>query len=75
MKEPGIIFWMTSCLLPSLPCSVEVIHDYNIPELITGEVAFSEIEIRDKILEVATPATLEASVDTLYMKEHLHKRN
>ena len=26
LKEPSIIFWMTSCLLPSLRCSVEVIH-------------------------------------------------
>lgn len=50
------------------------IKNYNIPELITGEVPFSEIEIRDKILEAAIPAKLDASVDTIYMKKHLHKR-
>lgn len=51
------------------------IKNYNIPELITGEVPFSEMEIRDKILELPISAKLDASVDTVYMKELLLKRN
>lgn len=47
------------------------IKNYNIPELITGEVPVTPIEIRDKVLEEAIPAKLDASVDTVYMKTHL----
>lgn len=47
------------------------IKNYNIPELITGEVPFSQLEIRDKVLEVAVSAKIDASVDTVYMKQHL----
>jgi hypothetical protein len=49
------------------------IKNYNIPELITGEVKVSPLEIRDKILEDAIPAQLDPSVDTIYMKAHLAK--
>ena len=45
--------------------------NYNIPELITGEVNVSPLAIRDRVLENAVPAKLDPSVDTLYMKEHL----
>jgi len=51
------------------------IKNYNIPELITEEVPFSEMEIRDKILELPISAKLDASVDTIYMKDRLLKRN
>lgn len=47
------------------------IKNYNLPELITGKVPFSQLEIRDKVLEEAVPAKTDASVDTLYMKNHL----
>jgi hypothetical protein len=47
------------------------LKNYNIPELITGEVIVSPQAIRDKVLEDAVPAKLDPSVDTLYMKEHL----
>ena len=50
------------------------IKNYNIPELITGEVPISPIEIRDKVLEDAIPAKLDASVDTVYMKKHLQEQ-
>jgi len=49
------------------------IKNYNIPELITGEVPVSSLAIRDKVLEDAIPAKLDPSVDTLYMKAHLAK--
>lgn len=47
------------------------IKNYNIPELITGEVPYSPIEIRDKVLEAAIPAIPDDNIDTLYMKKHL----
>ncbi len=49
------------------------VKNYNIPELITGEVPVSPIELRDKIMEPAIPAKIDASVDTIYMKNHLPK--
>jgi hypothetical protein len=49
------------------------LKNFNIPELVTGEVPFSQIEIRDKVLEEAIPAKLDASVDMQYMKQLLHK--
>ena len=49
------------------------IKNYNIPELITGKVSFSHLEIRDKVLEDAAPAKIDASVDTVYMRRHLEK--
>lgn len=48
------------------------LENYNIPELITGEVPFSEIEIRTKILEEAISAQIEEGVDTIYLKKHLN---
>jgi Tol biopolymer transport system component len=45
--------------------------NYNIPELITGEVTVSPQAIRDKVLEDALPVKLDPSVDTVYMKKHL----
>lgn len=50
------------------------IKNHNIPELITGEVPVTPIEIRDKVLEEAIPAKLDASVDTVYMKTHLKEQ-
>ncbi|MFY9151245.1 MAG: hypothetical protein WAO52_04455 [Prolixibacteraceae bacterium] len=50
------------------------IKNYNIPELITGEVPVSPIKIRDKVLEKAIPVKLDASVDTAYMKRHLQEQ-
>jgi hypothetical protein len=47
------------------------IKNYNIPELIKGEVPYSQIEIRDKVLEDAIPAKIDSSVDTVYLKQHL----
>ncbi|MEI8113236.1 MAG: cytochrome C biosynthesis protein [Bacteroidia bacterium] len=47
------------------------LKNYNIPELITGEVTVSPQAIRDKVLETAIAAKLDPSVDTLYMKSHL----
>lgn len=47
------------------------IKNYNIPELIIGEVPNKQIEIRDKILESAVPAKIDPRVDTVYMKNHL----
>lgn len=47
------------------------IKNYNIPELITGEVSVSPLELRDKIMEEAMPVTLDPSVDTVYMSKHL----
>lgn len=47
------------------------LKNYNIPELITGEVKVSPLDIRDKVLENAINAKLDPSVDTLYMKQHL----
>jgi hypothetical protein len=47
------------------------LKNYNIPELITGEVAVSPQAIRDKVLENAIAVKLDPSVDTLYMKSHL----
>lgn len=47
------------------------IKNYNIPELITGEVVVSPQALRDKVLENAIPAKIDPSVDTVYMKAHL----
>lgn len=47
------------------------IKNYNIPELITGEVTVSPLAIRDKILEDAKAVKLDPAVDTVYMKRHL----
>jgi hypothetical protein len=47
------------------------IKNYNIPELITGEVTVSPLAIRDKVLEDAVPVRLDPNVDTDYMKRHL----
>lgn len=47
------------------------IKNYNIPELITGEVNVSPLSMRDKILEEALPVKLDGKVDTVYMKKHL----
>jgi len=49
------------------------IKNYNIPELITGEVVVSPQALRDKVLENAIPAKLDPTVDTIYMKAHLPK--
>jgi len=49
------------------------LKNYNIPELITGEVTVSPLDLRDKILEDAKPVKLDAAVDTVYMKKHLHE--
>jgi hypothetical protein len=49
------------------------IKNYNIPELITGEVDVLPLAIRDEILEEAIPVKLDSSVDTIYMNEHLLK--
>ncbi len=51
------------------------IKNYNIPELITGEVPYTKVEIRDKILEPALSVSLDATVDTVYLKKHLQKDN
>ena len=50
------------------------IKNYNIPELITGEVPYTPLEIRDKVLEEPVPARIDALVDTVYMKEHLNHK-
>ncbi|HET6558452.1 MAG TPA: hypothetical protein VFG54_14135 [Prolixibacteraceae bacterium] len=49
------------------------IKNYNIPELITGEVSVSPLELRDKIMEEAMPVTLDPSVDTTYMGRHVRE--
>jgi hypothetical protein len=49
------------------------LKNYNIPELITGEVTVSPLRLRDIVLGPAIPAKLDPSVDTFYMKEHLAK--
>jgi len=51
------------------------LKNYNIPELITGEVTVSPEAIRDKVLENAVPVKLDPSVDTVYMKKHLANEN
>jgi Tol biopolymer transport system component len=48
--------------------------NYNIPELITGEVTVSPQAIRDKVLENALPVKLDPSVDTVYMRKHLQEQ-
>jgi hypothetical protein len=50
------------------------IKNYNIPELITGEVTVSPLAVRDKIFENAVPAKLDRAVDTVYMKRHLQEQ-
>lgn len=47
------------------------IKNYNIPELITGEVKVSPLAIRNTIPGPSVPAGLAAGVDTAYMKQHL----
>ena len=47
------------------------IKNYNIPELITGEVTVSPLALRDKILEDAIPVKIDAGADTAYMRKHL----
>lgn len=47
------------------------IKNYNIPELITGEVVVSPQALRDKVLENTIQAKIDLSVDTIYMKVHL----
>lgn len=47
------------------------IQNYNIPELITGEVNVSSLAIRDKVLEDAIPAKIDALTDTAWLKQHL----
>lgn len=51
------------------------IKNYNIPELITGEVTVSPLELRDKVLEKAIPVSLHPSVDTTYMGRHIRESN
>ncbi|MFN8206611.1 MAG: hypothetical protein U0T82_04295 [Bacteroidales bacterium] len=51
------------------------IKNYNIPELITGKIKYSPLEIRDKILEDPVKARMSESVDTAYMNEHLFTGN
>ena len=48
--------------------------NYNIPELITGAVEPSQFDLRDLILTDSKPAKLDASVDTVYMRDHLKKK-
>ena len=47
------------------------IKNYNIPELIKGEVPYSQIQIRDEILKGSVPAIPDPRMDTIYMKKHL----
>jgi Tol biopolymer transport system component len=47
------------------------LKNYNIPELITGEVTVSPEAMRDKVLEEPVKAKIDPSVDTLYLKSHL----
>jgi len=47
------------------------LKNYNIPELITGEVSISPQTIRDKVMENALPVKLDPKVDTVYMSRHL----
>jgi hypothetical protein len=45
--------------------------NYNIPELITGEVTISPQTIRDNVLKDPIPVKLDPKVDTVYMSRHL----
>ena len=38
------------------------------------EVTFTPVEIRDKVLEDAISVKIDPGVDTLYMKQHLQKK-
>lgn len=49
------------------------IKNYNIPELIKGEVPYSQIQIRDEILKTSVPAIPNPMMDTVYMKNHLRE--
>jgi len=49
------------------------LKNYNIPELITGEVTVSPEAIRDKVMENGVPVKMDPSVDTVYMRNHLAK--
>ncbi len=51
------------------------LKNYNIPELITGPVEPSALDIRDLILTDAKPVQLDASVDTTFMGQHLRKKD
>jgi Tol biopolymer transport system component len=48
-------------------------RNYNIPQLITGEVLVSPLDLRDKILEEAIPAKIASGVDTVYLRKHLEE--
>ena len=47
------------------------LKNYNIPELITGEVPVDEIDMRNAAMQEAMPAHIDASVYKTYMKTHL----
>lgn len=47
------------------------LKNYNIPELITGAVEPSVLDIRELILHEAQPVGLDSNVDTVYMSAHL----
>ncbi len=47
------------------------IKNYNIPELLRGPVTISPLSLRNKVIQPAVPARLDASVDTAYMRKHL----
>ncbi len=44
------------------------LKNYNIPELITGEVNISSAKLRDKVLEKAIPAKLDTTIEYMYSK-------
>lgn len=50
------------------------LKNYNIPELITGPVEPSPLDLRELILTDAQPVKLDPTVDTKYMEEHLKKK-
>jgi hypothetical protein len=50
------------------------VQNYNIPELITGEIPVSAIALRDKILEEAVAVQIDPKVDTLFLKQHLARK-
>lgn len=49
------------------------IKNYNIPELIKGEVPYSQIQIRDEILKTSVLAIPDPNMDSIYMKNHLRE--
>lgn len=50
------------------------IKNYNIPELITGEIPYTPMEIRNKIMQNAVATKIAPGVDTVYMKRHLQQK-